>query len=342
MAGVRQVDIDRIAARFEPRLREAFLAAVAAAAGAVSIGAIADAVRQGAQEVFRVLRAAKVPEAAFNAVADVMVGAAQAAAGPTAASLSWRFDLPDPVAREWVFRTVNEQGWLRFGVDTSRTASQFTDWQSSAERIIRQAFMEGGHPYDTARLLRDGLSLNPQQLEAMGRYYAGLRQQGISGDALWRAVDRRAQQMIRRRAETIARTETLRAARQGRLETWRAAADEGVLEADRTFREWVAGGPNACEDCMRLNGRVIPFDADWSVEGVPSPEEGLHPNCTCSEVLTFDVAPNDPRLLAKAWVVKPLGEFADWDACVRTMTGRLGSKDAAERYCGKLQSLVEG
>ena len=279
----RRVDIDRIAARFEPRLREAFLAAVAAAAGAVSIGAIADAVRQGAQEVFRVLRAAKVSEAAFNAVADVMVAAAQAAAGPTAASLSWRFDLPDPVARDWVFRTVNEQGWLRFGVDTSRSASQFTDWQSSAERIIRQAFMEGGHPYDTARLLRDGLSLNPQQLESMGRYYAGLRDAGVSGDALWRAVDRRAQQMIRQRAETIARTETLRAARQGQMETWKAAADEGIIERERTFREWVASS-DACDICQELHGETVPFDQPFSNGSM---EADAHVCCRCSAVLTF-------------------------------------------------------
>lgn len=325
MAGVRQVDIDRVAARFEPALRRAFLAAVEAAKGLIPLGALADAVREGAAAVFRVLEAAKVSPAALTAVADAMVHAAQAAAIPTAAALSWRFDLPDLVAREWVLRTVGELGWLRFGVDA--------EWRRAAEETLRRAFVEGGHPYETARLLRDGLGLNGQQLAALDRFEAGARASGLSGEALARAVSRQEQRFLRQRAETIARTETLRAARQGQSETWRAAADEGILERDRTFREWVASS-DACDICRELHGEIVRFDQPFS-NG--SYEADAHVNCRCSSVLVFADEP-----AVKAWVVKPLGEFADWDACVTTMTGRLGSKESAERYCGKLQSVIEG
>lgn len=272
MAGV---SLDDLARRLEPRLRRAFIAAVTAARKAVPLGVLADAIAQGMPAVMRVLSEAQVPAVARRAVEDAMVAAAQAAAVPTAAALHWRFDLPDLVAREWVFRTVEENGWLRFGTDA--------DWRQAAEETLRRAFVEGGHPYETARILRDGLGLNGQQLAALDRFEAGARASGLSGESLARAVSRQEQRYLRQRAETIARTETLRAARQGQSETWNAAADEGILERDRTFREWVASS-DACEICQELHGETVPFDQAFSNGSM---EADAHVNCRCSAVLVF-------------------------------------------------------
>ncbi len=56
------------------------------------------------------------------------------------------------------------------------------------------------------------------------------------------------------------------------------------------------------------------------------------------------VPKNAPRLGRgpQSPVSKPLGRFPNFDACIAEMSATLGSDEAARRYCGKLQSLVEG
>lgn len=306
-------ELERLARRFEPALRRAFLAAVEAAKGLIPLGVLADAVAEGMPAVMRVLQSVSVPP---DTVVSVLADAAIASAAAAARNIRFVFNLPDPLARDLVWQTVEREGWLRFGTDP--------EWRRSAEQIIRQAFMEGGHPYETARVIREGLGLNAQQMETLARFQAGL---DMPADAAARMVERRAAQMVRSRAETIARTETLRAAREGRQETWREAFDEGILDRDRTFKEWIPAG-DACDICAELAAMgPIPWDQSFGVD-----EGSAHPNCRCSIGLVFDYE--------KARFIKPLGDFPNWDACVQVMSRRLGSKDAAERYCGKLESLI--
>jgi hypothetical protein len=315
---VAALNVEQYAARFGPKLRRAFLAAVEAARGTVPLGVLADAIARGVPAVAAVIAEAKVPETIRRAIEDALVATMQAAAIPAAAAIGWKFGLPDPVARDWVFRTVEQERWLRFGADA--------EWRAVAEQTIRQAFMEGGHPYQTARIIRDGLGLNAQQLRRLAVYEQGLDEAGMSERVIAEMGERFRARLLRERAETISRTETIRAARQGQREAWDAAVDEGLLERDRTFRVWIADS-NACAECqVNADASPIPYDAEWPAGSYP------HPNCECSEGLSFAEE--------KRRIVKPLGEFPDWDACVTVMTRRLGSKESAERYCGKLESLI--
>ena len=67
------LNVERYAARFSPRLRKAFLAAVEAAKGTIPLGVLADAVGRGMPAVLAVLADAKVPRGQFDAVVDAMV-----------------------------------------------------------------------------------------------------------------------------------------------------------------------------------------------------------------------------------------------------------------------------
>jgi hypothetical protein len=144
-------------------------------------------------------------------------------------------------------------------------------------------------------------------------------------------VARREAQYLRDRARTIARTETIRAAQQGQMAAWREAADRGILERDRTFRVWQTVGSAACDICAPMNGERAALDTPFS-NGLM--EAHAHPNCRCTMSLVFTEE--------KSRIAKPLGRYADWGACVSDMARRLGSREAAERYCGKLESLIRG
>ena len=310
-------DIDALARRYEPAVARILMRAWRTLAESVPVGQIADAMRQSVDAVLALLPRATIPEAARLDLEAELAQTMQAAAVPAAAAIGWRFGLPDEIAARIARETAG-----RLIVDVAGNAADLRD---IVARVVSEAFMEGGHPYQQAQVIRDFVGMLPRDQERLRRYAAGLWDSGVSERMYGLRVDQFAQRMWRDRARMIARTETIRAARQGQREAWNAAADEGLLERDRTFRVWVADG-DACDLCQENEAASpIPYDAEFPNGFFP------HPNCECSETLTF---------AEEKRVAKPLGDFPDWDACVTSMTRRLGSRDAAERYCGKLESLA--
>ena len=80
----------------------------------------------------------------------------------------------------------------------------------------------------------------------------------------------------RSRAETIARTESIRASNQGALAEYAAS---GVV--DRVM--WI-NGPDPCDDCLELDGKIADLYEDFhsDVGDVDAPP--LHPRCVCDVV----------------------------------------------------------
>jgi len=76
-----------------------------------------------------------------------------------------------------------------------------------------------------------------------------------------------------RRAELIARTETLRASNEAALETYRQS---GVVEK----KIWITYvDEKTCDECLELDGEVVDLDEDFSggIDAAPR-----HPRCRCS------------------------------------------------------------
>lgn len=314
-------DIERLAARFEPATRRALLGAWETLRGKVTVGQIADAMRQGYEAVAQLLLTARLTPDELRLAAEPLASAMQTAATSSAFTFNLRFDLPDERAVGWVLSTADANGWLQVGVDRELIRS-----------TVQRAFVEGGHPYQSAQALRYSVTMLPRDQLRLQRFAEGLWDSGVSEAMYNLRVDQFAARMLRDRARTIARTETIRAAQQGQLEGWRAAQAEGLLEPDRTWRVWSAVS-DACDECQAMDGEIVKWDEAWPHGDM---EAFLHPQCRCGQGLTFfdDVG--------KSAFAKPLGRYVDWGACVTDMTRRLGSKAAAERYCGKLQSLIEG
>lgn len=125
------------------------------------------------------------------------------------------------------------------------------------------------------RLVRDGFSVADAEAladQANGRYY---------------------QQVLRYRSETIARTEILSAAHQGRVLAWEQGIEGGYIDPSWQ-QQWIASY-DACDSCSPLDGMKIPLRDTWPLGGPPA-----HPNCRCDVQLVPPAVDGDLAALTDA------------------------------------------
>lgn len=154
--------------------------------------------------------------------------------------------------------------------------------------VIRGAIADGvgagRNPREVARDIRDSLGLTETQRQHVASYRRAL-EDGDFGNALGRELrDGRSDKLLRRlaregealspaqvdkmveryhrnyvahRAETIARTEALRAVHQGADEAFAQAVDLGQIDRDQLEFEWLAGSPPRTRDWhASMSGQV--------------------------------------------------------------------------------------
>jgi hypothetical protein len=148
--------------------------------------------------------------------------------------------------------------------------------------VISRAMRRELSPHDAQMLLRQIVGLNERQTTALANYRDSLAGDAVAPDRIERLTERYAGRLLRQRAEMIDRTEVIRAANDGQEAAWRAARDEGMLDAGAQ-RVWIAS-PDACDDCLDLDGETTSLDDPFSSgdDGPPA-----HPNCRCAEGLSF-------------------------------------------------------
>lgn len=89
------------------------------------------------------------------------------------------------------------------------------------------------------------------------------------------------------RAETIARTETMRASNQGQLEAWDQATEKGLLTGTESL-EWITTPDDRlCPICEPLDGETAPRGGTFEVEGDRITAPPAHPRCRCTVGLSF-------------------------------------------------------
>lgn len=117
-----------------------------------------------------------------------------------------------------------------------------------------------------ARAMETGVPLTPEQIDKM--------------------VDAYTRKYLKYRAETIARTESLRASMVGAHQIWVQAIDSGKVQADEVRRKWlVAHDERTCPTCapipaMNPEGRGI--DELFETPKGPINLPPVHPSCRCT------------------------------------------------------------
>lgn len=205
------------------------------------------------------------------------------------ATLSYSFDRERPESSQWARQAAGTM------------ISQITGEQRNVVReVVSSAALGAGDWGDVARRVQGSIGLTTQQAGWVANHYDRAYLTAIRGgmnatQAAARASDsaNRYQTAVHRyRANTIARTETMRAASEGRMQAWNQGITEGFIGANWQ-KEWIPES-DACEICLGLRGKKIRVKDSFSVGEPPA-----HPNCRCDVILV------PPK-------VQPAGAGVDW------------------------------
>ncbi len=287
--------IHRVADSLEPTIRRTFLEAVESLKRQVPVSKITELLEAG--ELTSVLDALDeiklTPEELApiqNAIQDAVIRVAK----PTAAEFGIAFDLVQPRA----IRFATEQaGKLIVQID-SETRQAVAD-------IVSLGLREGVAPRQQALLIREVVGLTRRDAGAVDRFLQGAVESGMRTAQARTQAERMARRLLARRAENIARTETIHAANMGTQLAWESAQDAGLLPPG-TQKVWIATEDSRlCPICAVLDGQVVdlgePFDVQeqatsFTVDGqsirvaetepLRAPSTTLtppsHPSCRCT------------------------------------------------------------
>lgn len=236
-----KADIHELADRFEPRLRKAFLEAIEALKRAMPVNEIADLIETG--QLTQALAALPdLPDLRElrAALADLAVRSA------------------DTVAVELGFALKNERA-IRWATEhAARLVTGVNDETRSAIRdIIVRSQREGLNVRSQAQLIRDIVGLTQRDARAVERMVAGMTEDGLADDFIARRRESMANRLLRRRAENIARTESIRSSNMGTQIGWRQAQDEGLLPQSARKVWIITPDQRLCELCAPLEGAVV-------------------------------------------------------------------------------------
>ena len=191
-----------------------------------------------------------------------------------------RFDLTNPRSVDFIRQHTGEliQGLQ----DSSRLA---------VRDIIERSFQDGIPPRRAARHIRDVVGLTERQALAVDNLRRELVEQGVPIPEITRRTNQYADRLLADRAETIARTETIKAANVGQELLWQEAVENGLIDPARTRKEWITTPDDRlCEFCEELDGVRVPLDGTFNSPLGPVGEPTLHPRCRCAMRLVFDTS----------------------------------------------------
>lgn len=248
----------RIADSLQPEIRAAFLATVEALKRDVPIGELTNLLEEGKltealDQTFSVFDelAGKLKEDLKAALTEVV----EQAALPTVAEFGLEFTL----VNERAVRFATEQAGrliVEIGAETQRAIAD----------IVSLGLRQGVAPRQQALLIREIVGLTRRDALAVDRFLQGAVDSGLTQAQARAQAEKMAARLLRRRAENIARTETIRASNMGTQFGWDAAQDAGLLPAG-TQKVWIATGDSRlCPICAVLDGKVIALGGSFDVQ----------------------------------------------------------------------------
>jgi len=190
--------------------------------------------------------------------------------------------------------------------------------------LIDRGVQAGDSADEIAAAIRDTISLTERQAQAVTNYRLALEEldqsaldralrneefdaevqdaidsgEFLSDSLIERLTQDYADNYLDYRADTIAQTESLRAANEGLRESYRQAADRGVFPAEAVTRHWKAAiDERTCPICMSIsenNEDGVGLNEDFQSDDGPVDDAPVHPSCRCTieYVTNLDMLPD--------------------------------------------------
>lgn len=301
----------RIAARFQPDVRDAFLAAIAAWSAAINLDDLTAALAGGATEQIEAALFSAQPSPLMGDDVAELLARIMAASGTSTASA-----LGNAIGASIAFDSRDLNMILAARTITADMVVDVTETTKEALRIITASGAFGGvTTTQQARIMREIVGLPPnwvmaplnladelregREAAATSRRLSAVDKQKIRSRIRAGTVDedfvhkmrgRYTKSLLNRRALNIAGTESRRAAHTGQRISWGQARDDGLL-APNTRKQAVVTPDDRLRETharvprMNPGGVALdePYDTPWGKRDGPPWE----PNCRCGEALFF-------------------------------------------------------
>lgn len=162
--------------------------------------------------------------------------------------------------------------------------------RAAVREIIRGGLRAGTSIPDLTHEIANTVGLEPGSARALNRYEKQLIADGFEPARIRLLVTAQRDRYLLDRGRTVARTETMWAANQGRLDGYAYAAAQGAIGTDAR-KQWVLSA-GACPLCLDMAGEEVGLADDFSSGGNAPP---YHPNCRCTTILSdLGTIPDEP------------------------------------------------
>ena len=270
--------LHRIADGLAPDLRQSFLRAMTTLRERLDPARLMDLLRAGDSGQLGAFWQAFESELAQEVRGPIREAFLQAATRTQPAFAGLRFDLTNPQAVQY----IDAQAARLIRGATAET-------QAAIRRVIHQGFTQGLDVPTMARRICQSVGLTDRYAVAVENFRQGQLRAGVAPGMVERRAEAYTQRLIRHRAVTISRTETIAAANAGQQAVWREARATGLLSTEARQVWIITPDDRLCEIC-----EAIPDDnPEVAVGGMFRPADGLvsgppaHPGCRCAVGLEF-------------------------------------------------------
>lgn len=188
------------------------------------------------------------------------------------------FDMQAPRIIRW-----SEKNTGRLITEVSKTT------RAAVSNTLTSALRDDLHPMSAARQIRSMIGLTEPQSVAASNLRARLLADGLVREKVDARIERYSDQLLRQRAELIARTEMSEAVNGGRELLWEQLVDDGDIDADKTERVWVTALDERVDDdiCQPMEGVAVAIDEQFDTPAGNMFAPPAHPGCRCTVVLRF-------------------------------------------------------
>lgn len=320
----------QLAAKMERDLSRAFLDAVERLRGRIDVDAIAGMIEAGRIADAIALVERELTQGGFRSVGAALAQAALNAGAAAAAAAN----LPTEI--EFIFGPTNPNAIEAIRLYELDKIREMNAGQLAA---IRQALLDGisagRNPIDIARDFRGAIGLTAHQEKIVANFRRALEtldpaalnrqlrdkrfdrtvsrairdEKPLDAEQVDEMVRRYRARFVKHRAETIGRTEAIRALNLGNVQAWRAMIAEGKIDADQAVKRWVYTHDGRTRDAHRMipgmNPKDVPlekpFDSPLGPIRWPGDENapaGNVVNCRCTLVIRFKYKPTREQAAA--------------------------------------------
>lgn len=201
---------------------------------------------------------------------------------PTTMSAGYSFNKTDPRALAWAQSQAAQ---------LVREVSENT--RAAIRGVIADAFRENLDIPQVVSRIRQTVGLTDKGSATVRRLHDRVLNELLSsgtpalkaGAQALKQAEAMRKRLIKTRAQTIARTEILRANNNGRYLGWTQAIESGFAPPN-VMKKWSSTTASlsgiACERCRPMNGEIVAWDAPFT-NGVNMPP--AHPNCRCTALM---------------------------------------------------------